>query len=465
LKVNVVLIPNVYFETPNYSINRLRHDDMKLGEVQASYQRVEKPAQEAILPAAGPEARPARQQAAVRGITPSQPAPIREQKPLQQAEPPSFLDRIFGWFKQMGGEEKVREQPPTLATRPERARPRRDRPARAERSVEATGTPAQAAETPKRPERRSEPKLQSERTAQKKQSRPPREEKIKAETRLPAIEEQPGAEEIPQQEESSRRRRRGGRQRDRGDRPERASRENKQTAAKYAHAQQATGQPADQERIAESAAPEFVPESMPESMPLIPETSALILTSSTPAVEAPPRSDAVIHAHSHPESLPAHEAPPLTPVRATVSQSEETPGDTRHAQSAMTETAPETSVLPFPTTTASEMEIPQTEIPERDQEAWKSTSHLAAPGQEREAGKTGETAETREAKEAESSVIEFPDLVANGLIMVETIPEKIKQGETGAEAESTLPQRRRKRPQPVPLSTRDEPMVQIETHK
>jgi ribonuclease E len=459
LKVNVVLIPNVYFETPNYSINRLRHDDMKLGEVQASYQRVEKPAQEAILPTAGPEARPPRQQAAVRGITPSQPAPIREQKLPLQAEPPSFLDKIFGWFKQMGGEEKVREQPPTLAARPERARPRRDRLDRTERSTEATGTPVPPAEaTPKRPERRSEPKLQGERTAQKKQPRPPREEKIKAETRLPAIEEPLGAEGIPQQEESSRRRRRGGRQRDRGDRQERASRENKQIGAKHSHTQQATGQPADQERIAESTAPEFVP----ESMPLIPETSALILTSSTPAVEAAVEasagSDAVIHSRSHPESLPAHEAPPLTPVPATVAQAEEAPVDTQRAQPAMTGTAPETSVLPFPTATATA----QTEIPESDREARDSTFHSASPREKKEAR------EIREAKEAESpasSIIELPDLVANGLIMVETIPEKIKQGETGAEAESTLPQRRRKRPQPVPLSTHDEPMVQIETHK
>ncbi|MEP6880173.1 MAG: Rne/Rng family ribonuclease, partial [Nitrosospira sp.] len=46
LKVNVVLIPNVHLETPNYNITRLRHDDVKLGEVQTSYQMVEKPAQE-----------------------------------------------------------------------------------------------------------------------------------------------------------------------------------------------------------------------------------------------------------------------------------------------------------------------------------------------------------------------------------------------------------------------------------
>ena len=49
LKVNVALIPNIYFETPNYSISRLRHDDIKLSEVQASYQRIEKPTQEVAL--------------------------------------------------------------------------------------------------------------------------------------------------------------------------------------------------------------------------------------------------------------------------------------------------------------------------------------------------------------------------------------------------------------------------------
>ena len=456
LKVNVVLIPNVYFETPNYSITRLRHDDVKLGEVQASYQMVEKPAQEAVLPSAGPEAKPVRQQAAVRGITPSQPAPIREQKPHQQAEPPSFLDRIFGWFKQMGGEEKVREQPPTLAARPERARPRRDRVDRTERSVETSGVQVPAAEAAaKRPERRNEPKLQSERTAQKKQPRLPREEKIKAEAKLPAIEEQPGAEGLPQQEESSRRRRRGGRQRERGDRPERAARENKQIAAKHSHTQQ----PADQERILESAVPEFAPESVPESITLMPETSAPVLTS-TLAVEAPVKSGAHIHSHSYSESLPAHETPPVTPVPAIVSKVEETPADTLLAQPAMEETAPETPVLPFPTATAApEMEISQTEIPERDQEAWKSTSHLAAPGEKRE------TRETKETEPQPSSVIEFPEPIANGLVMVETIPEKIKQSESKAEAESTLPQRRRKRPQPLPLAPQDEPMVQIETHK
>ena len=43
LKVNVILIPNVHLETPNYNIDRLRHDNVKLSEIQTSYQMVEKP--------------------------------------------------------------------------------------------------------------------------------------------------------------------------------------------------------------------------------------------------------------------------------------------------------------------------------------------------------------------------------------------------------------------------------------
>ena len=60
LKVNVVLIPNVHLETPNYSITRLRHDDVKLSEIQTSYQMVEKPAQDIALPSicAGSQASP-----------------------------------------------------------------------------------------------------------------------------------------------------------------------------------------------------------------------------------------------------------------------------------------------------------------------------------------------------------------------------------------------------------------------
>jgi ribonuclease E len=64
-----------------------------------------------------------------------------------------------------------------------------------------------------------------------------------------------------------------------------------------------------------------------------------------------------------------------------------------------------------------------------------------------------------------SDVIEPLNLVASGLIMIETQPEKIKTAEAEAATESALPQRRRKRTPPPPVVNQDEPLVQVETHK
>jgi ribonuclease E len=62
-------------------------------------------------------------------------------------------------------------------------------------------------------------------------------------------------------------------------------------------------------------------------------------------------------------------------------------------------------------------------------------------------------------------VIEPLDLVASGLIMVETIPGKIKPVEPDVAEEPLSQQRRRKRIPPVPAVQQDEPLVQVETHK
>src|SRR5204863_232497 len=46
-RVNVLLVPNRHLETPNYSIERLRHDDLNLGEpLPASFQLVSQPEEE-----------------------------------------------------------------------------------------------------------------------------------------------------------------------------------------------------------------------------------------------------------------------------------------------------------------------------------------------------------------------------------------------------------------------------------
>ncbi|MDF7041626.1 ribonuclease E, partial [Escherichia coli] len=78
-KVNVLLIPNKHLETPHYKLERLRHDDPRLDEDKASYKMAEEAAKELEADTAystRKEAAKPRQEAAVKGITPDQPAPV-----------------------------------------------------------------------------------------------------------------------------------------------------------------------------------------------------------------------------------------------------------------------------------------------------------------------------------------------------------------------------------------------------
>ncbi len=108
-RVSVLVIPNVHLETPNYSVVRLRHDDLNRAAepLAASYNMVEIPA-EREKPAAG-TAEPVapRQEAAVKGVTPQQPAPMpvmREARPSSipapaAAERESIIGKLLGFLR------------------------------------------------------------------------------------------------------------------------------------------------------------------------------------------------------------------------------------------------------------------------------------------------------------------------------------------------------------------------------
>ena len=120
LKVGITLIPNPHLETPNYSINRLRQDDMSSDVLQASYKLVEKPTEEIPLTAAQEQQKVARAQAVVKGVTPMQPAPMKA-----EAAKLSMFGKFFAWINSLGGEEQPAVKPttskPRPATRPERS--------------------------------------------------------------------------------------------------------------------------------------------------------------------------------------------------------------------------------------------------------------------------------------------------------------------------------------------------------
>src|SRR5574340_1208574 len=83
-KVNVLLVPNRHVETPNYSIERMRHDDLNRSEpLPPSFEMVEQPVDESAT-ARQDEAKAPRQEAVVKGITPAQPAPM----PVERAPAP-----------------------------------------------------------------------------------------------------------------------------------------------------------------------------------------------------------------------------------------------------------------------------------------------------------------------------------------------------------------------------------------
>src|SRR6266404_827378 len=107
LKVNVVLIPNTNLETPNYKVERLRHDDLNQADaLPASYNLVSAPAEEEAKEPAAQDARA--------------PQP-RPQAPRPAERQPGIMDRIFSWFKTESPAPSNSQ--PAAAPRPQQPRP------------------------------------------------------------------------------------------------------------------------------------------------------------------------------------------------------------------------------------------------------------------------------------------------------------------------------------------------------
>lgn len=114
-KVNVLLIPNKYLETPHYKLERLKHDDPRLDNLQASYAIAEEAAkaleEDTIVSRRSQETK-ASPVAAVRGITPSQPAPAASVKEVPKITAPQPASQGFiGFFKKLFGGDKPAASP------------------------------------------------------------------------------------------------------------------------------------------------------------------------------------------------------------------------------------------------------------------------------------------------------------------------------------------------------------------
>jgi ribonuclease E len=133
LKVHVMLIPNIHLETPNYSVLRIRHDEANQMELsETSYQLVEVPEESSDLKPHAERQAPAKPVAAVRGITPLQPAPMSAEpsaapapaaRTYQEGARKSLIGTILGWFKGSPSQETAPAKTEAVPAAP----PRRDR--------------------------------------------------------------------------------------------------------------------------------------------------------------------------------------------------------------------------------------------------------------------------------------------------------------------------------------------------
>jgi ribonuclease E len=107
-RVNLLIIPNRHLETPQHEIVRLRHDQLNLEDQSVpSYRMAAAPSEPSYTPpSANLEAKAGRQEAAIKSITPDQPAPVVEPRsaaPRKQEEAsvskPGLFARIAAWFK------------------------------------------------------------------------------------------------------------------------------------------------------------------------------------------------------------------------------------------------------------------------------------------------------------------------------------------------------------------------------
>ncbi|OQS31896.1 ribonuclease E/G [Chromobacterium haemolyticum] len=109
LDVDVVLIPNIHLETPHYKIVRVRHDDLAEAGEAPSYKRVEVQEEDVITNFGYEKPKLERQEAAVKGITPQQPAPSVAAK---AAEPePGLFGKLGAWVKSLFAEPEAVAQP------------------------------------------------------------------------------------------------------------------------------------------------------------------------------------------------------------------------------------------------------------------------------------------------------------------------------------------------------------------
>ncbi|MGI9277172.1 MAG: ribonuclease E [Endozoicomonas sp.] len=236
-QARIVVIPNANLDTPHYDVQRLR-DDHVTEQSESSYEILETDEASEETASGKPVVR---QEAAVKNIAPTQPAPVQQEKPGLIKSFVKAIGGLFGSSEAEAPQQQKQEKEPRQAKPQQRQsrdqqnrngkRKPRDRDNRREQqSASEERQPRGDRRKGSRQERN--PEQQQERSAEQKQERQPRQERQERQERQPRQERQskqdrdrqeprnePRVAETEEQQEDRRRRRPGSAQRRRSNRP------------------------------------------------------------------------------------------------------------------------------------------------------------------------------------------------------------------------------------------------------
>ncbi|MDO9419465.1 MAG: Rne/Rng family ribonuclease [Herminiimonas sp.] len=144
-RINVLLVPNKTLETPNYKLERLKHDDPRLDNIEASYKMAEEMEDPTTVTRRSQE-KHNKQEPVIKGVLPDAPAPQAVPKPVPVAAPvaaqpvravvaapaeKSFFAKLKAFF--VGEEAAPAAAPAKEVRKDERGEGRRDEQQRGER--------------------------------------------------------------------------------------------------------------------------------------------------------------------------------------------------------------------------------------------------------------------------------------------------------------------------------------------
>ena len=116
-RINVLLVPNKSLDTPNYKLERLKHDDPRLDSLDASYKLADEP-DEATGFTRRSQERTNKQEPVIKGVLPDGPAPVAAPRPeapvaapVAVVSPAAPVAKVaapaekgfFGWLKSLFG--------------------------------------------------------------------------------------------------------------------------------------------------------------------------------------------------------------------------------------------------------------------------------------------------------------------------------------------------------------------------